>query len=192
LGADVTVVAPDYAKDTTTLDLSLPFEIRRFRSGLHSMRDLPSKILLARSLIGAARYDVVHAADWPFFIPLALSRNLAPARILMTVHGTEINETQTPLKRLAIRTTGVFGRRTEIVANSRYTSALFRERFDVDENRVRPIWLGVSDFWFGPRNGRAATRLAHGIAADRIVIVTVARITRRKGHSVTSAALSAL
>ena len=192
LGADVTVVAPDYGQDSGTLDRSLPYEVRRFRGGLHSMKDLPSKILLARSLVRAERYDVVHAADWPFFIPAALSRNLAPGRILMTVHGTEINETQTPLKRLAIRTTGVFGRRTEIAANSSYTSELFRERFAVDAHRIRPIWLGVSQFWFGPRKGRAETRLAHGIAADRIVIVTVARITRRKGHSLTLAALSAL
>jgi phosphatidylinositol alpha-1,6-mannosyltransferase len=192
LGADVTVVAPDYGRDNRAADRSLPYEVRRFRAGLHSMKDLPSKILLARSLVRAERYDVVHAADWPFFIPVALSRNLAPGRILMTVHGTEINETQTPLKRLAIRTTGVFGRRTEIAANSGYTSELFRERFAVDEHRIRPIWLGVSQFWFGPRKGRAETRLAHGIAADRIVMITVARITRRKGHSVTLAALSAL
>jgi phosphatidylinositol alpha-1,6-mannosyltransferase len=192
LGADITVVAPDYAQDTATLDRSLPFEVRRFRGGLHSMRDLPSKILLARSVVGAERYDVVHAADWPFFIPVALSRRLAPARILLTVHGTEINETQTPLKRLAIRTSGAFGPRTEVAANSRYTRELFRERFAVDENRIRAIWLGVSDFWFGPRKGRAATRRAYGIAPDRILIVTVARITRRKGHSVTLAALCAL
>jgi glycosyltransferase involved in cell wall biosynthesis len=192
LGADITVVAPDYARDTAALDRSLPFEVRRFRGGLHSMRNLPSKIRLARHLIGTERYDVVHAADWPFFIPVALSRRLAPARILMTVHGTEINETQTPLKRLAIRSSGAFGPRTEVAANSCYTRELFRERFAFDEGRIRAIWLGVSDFWFGPRNLRAATRQAYGIAPDRIVMVTVARITRRKGHSVTLAALCAL
>jgi glycosyltransferase involved in cell wall biosynthesis len=110
----------------------------------------------------------------------------------MTVHGTEINETQTPLKRLAIRTLGVFGSRTDIAANSRYTRELFRERFAVDPQRIHAIRLGVSDFWFGQRNGREATRAAYGIAPDRIVIVTVARITRRKGHPVTLAALSTL
>jgi glycosyltransferase involved in cell wall biosynthesis len=156
------------------------------------MRDLPSKILLARSRVGAARYDVIHAADWPFFIPVALSRNLTEARLLMTVHGTEINETQTPLKRLAIRSAGVFGPRTEIAANSRYTRDLFRERFAVEAQRINAIWLGVSDFWFGQHNGRAATRAVLGIAPDRIVMVTVARITRRKGHPVTLAALSIL
>ena len=190
LGANVTVIAPDYAQDTATLDRSLSFEVRRFRGGLHSTRDLPSKILLARSCVGAERYDVIHAADWPFFIPVALSRHLTQARILMTVHGTEIN--QTPLKRLAIRTVGVFSSRTEIAANSGYTRELFRERFAVDARRIYTIWLGVSDFWFGQRNGRAATRAAYGISPDRIVIVTVARITRRKGHPVMLAALSAL
>jgi glycosyltransferase involved in cell wall biosynthesis len=192
LGANVTVIAPDYLQDNASVDRSLPFEVRRFRGGLHSMRDLPSKIRLARSCIGAERYDVIHAADWPFFIPVALSRHLAQARILMTVHGTEINETQTPLKRLAIRTLGVFGSRTDIAANSRYTRELFRERFAVDPQRIHAIRLGVSDFWFGQRNGRDATRAAYGIAPDRIVIVTVARITRRKGHPVTLAALSTL
>jgi len=192
LGADVTVIAPDYAQDTTALDQSLPFDIRRFHGGLHSMRALPYKIRLARRLVGTKRYDVVHAADWPFFIPVALSRRRTQARILMTVHGTEINETQTALKRFAIRTTGVFGPRTRIAANSRYTRELFRERFAVDATRINAIWLGVSDFWFGPGKGRSATRLAYGIAADRIVMVTVARITRRKGHAVTLAALSAL
>src|ERR1700733_3334520 len=192
LGAEVTVVAPDYGRDTTTLDRSLGFELQRFRGGLHSMRDLPSKIRLARRFVGAKRYDIVHAADWPFFIPVALSRGLAPGRMLMTVHGTEINETQTPLKRVAIRATGLFGPRTEIAANSQFTRELFRQRFAIDENRIHAIWLGVSDFWCGPRHGRAATRLAHGIAADRIVMVTVARITRRKGHCATLAALCAI
>jgi phosphatidyl-myo-inositol dimannoside synthase len=192
LGADVTVIAPDYAQDTAAADRALPFEVRRFRGGLHSMRDLPSKILLARSHVRMECYDVIHAADWPFFIPVALSRRLTQARLLMTVHGTEINETQTPLKRLAIRSAGVFGARTEIVANSGYTRELLRERFAVDAQRINAVRLGVSEFWFGQRNGRAATRAAYGLAPDRLVIVTVARITRRKGHLVTLAALAAL
>jgi phosphatidyl-myo-inositol dimannoside synthase len=192
LGARVTVVAPDYARPTTADDSSLPFDVVRFRGGLHSIRHLPSKILLARSKVGRGRYDVVHAADWPFFIPLALSRWRTQARMLMTVHGTEINETQAPLKRLAIRSAGVFGPRTEVVANSRYTQSLFRERFAVEAQRISAVHLGVSDFWFGPRRSRAAVREAYQLAPDRLVIVTVARITRRKGHHLTLAALSSL
>jgi phosphatidyl-myo-inositol dimannoside synthase len=192
LGADVTLVAPDYGRDNRADDRGLPFGVLRFRGGAHSMRHLPSKIMLARDHVTSSQFDVVHAADWPFFIPVALARGLTPARILMTVHGTEINETQTPLKRLAIRCAGVFGSRTTIAANSRFTRDLFRKRFSIDANRVHAIPLGVSDFWFGGRAARAVTRAAHGIAADRIVMITVARLTRRKGHLLALSALDAL
>jgi glycosyltransferase involved in cell wall biosynthesis len=190
LGADVKLIAPDYGKDNAKDDADLPFEILRFPGGTHSMRDLPSKIVLARGHVMAGCFDIVHAADWPFFIPVALSRRLTSARILMTVHGTEINETQTLLKRLAIRGTGVFGPRTTVAANSRFTRDLFRDRFAIDAGRVHAIPLGVSDFWFGDRARRAVTRAAHAIGGDRIVMITVARLTRRKGHLLTLSALA--
>ncbi|QUS41098.1 glycosyltransferase family 1 protein [Tardiphaga alba] len=192
LGAKVTLVAPDYAQDTSDDDRASPFAVHRFSGGLHSARDLPAKIMLARSRIGAAPFDVVHAADWPFFIPVALARGRTPARVLMTVHGTEINETQTTLKRLAIRCSGVFGPRTEVAANSRFTRDLFREKFAIDNSRIHAIRLGVSDFWSGRRMDRATVRAHREIAPDRIVMITVARITRRKGHHLTLAALAQL
>jgi glycosyltransferase involved in cell wall biosynthesis len=191
LGAQVTLLAPDYGANQASDDTGLPFPVHRFPGGLHSMRDLPGKIRLARQWI-SDDYDIVHAADWPFFIPLALSRHRTTARLIVTVHGTEINETQTPLKRLAIATTGVFGPRTEVAANSRYTRDLFQQHFAIDPFRVKAIPLGVSDFWFGSRRARRSMRATHGIASDQIVIVTVARLTRRKGHHLTLQALSRL
>lgn len=192
LGAKVTMVAPDYGTDTSEVDRASPFPVHRFSGGLHSARDLPAKIMLARNKIGAAPFDVVHAADWPFFIPVALSRGRTPARVLMTVHGSEINETQTALKRLAIRCSGVFGPRTEVAANSRFTRELFREKFAIDESRIHAILLGVSGFWSQQRKDRASVRAHREIDDDRIVMVTVARITRRKGHHLTLEALSRL
>jgi phosphatidyl-myo-inositol dimannoside synthase len=192
LGARVTLVAPDYGQDNAGRDRALPFEVVRFRGGLHSMKDLPAKMMLARNKVRERPYDVIHAADWPFFIPVALSRWQTRARVLMTVHGTEINETQTPLKRLAIRSAGVFGPRTEIIANSRYTRDLFCERFSVGAGQISAISLGVSDFWFGERRDRADVRGGLGLAPERLVMVTVARITHRKGHHLTLAALARL
>jgi len=192
LGAQVTVVAPDYARDCNAQDRALPFDVQRFGGGLHSMRELPSKIRLARKHVALENYDVVHAADWPFFIPVALSRGRTPARLLVTVHGTEINETQTRIKRTAIRAAGVFRSRTTIAANSRYTRDLFQQRFAIDPRRVKAIPLGVSEFWFGDRASRAAVRETYRLAPDDIVMTTVARLTRRKGHLMTLAALSSL
>jgi phosphatidylinositol alpha-1,6-mannosyltransferase len=182
LGADVTVEAPDYGIDTHAEDRRLPFAVRRFAGGVHSRRDVPAKIALARRVVGAERFDVVHAVDWPFFIPLALSRHRTDARLIMTVHGTEINETQTLEKRLAIRLSGVFGPRFEITANSEYTHKLFRNRFEIPAERVRTVHLGVSEFWFGPRPERMQTRAALGLSPEAVTMVTVARLTRRKGH----------
>jgi glycosyltransferase involved in cell wall biosynthesis len=190
LGAEVTVVAPDYSCVNVLIDdLSLPFAVRRFPGGLHSARETPRKIRLVRDVIAAEHYDIVHAADWPFFIPAALSRSHTRARLLMTVHGTEINEMQTVAKRLAVRATGVFGARTEVVANSGFTRSLLLEHFTVPDERVRAIPLGVSQFWFGNSTHRQVVRRRLGIADDAIVMVTVARLTRRKGHLVTLAAL---
>jgi endo-1,4-beta-xylanase/phosphatidylinositol alpha-1,6-mannosyltransferase len=190
LGAEVTVVAPDYGSSTD--DRDFPFKVSRFRGGLHSMRDLPAKIRLVRGETAKAYYDIVHAADWPFFIPVAMSRHQINGRMMMTVHGTEINETQTPLKRLAIRGAGVFGPRMEIVANSSFTRDLFCDRFPISQEQINAVPLGVSDFWFGPRTRRSRARWQYGIESTRIAMVTVARITRRKGHHLTLAALERL
>lgn len=192
LGATVTVYGPDYGVATHAEDRRLPFEVRRYSGGLHSRRDLPAKVALARRVIAESDYDIVHAADWPFFIPLALARGRTDARLVMTVHGTEINETQAREKRLAIWLAGVFGPRTEIAANSAYTHNLFRDRFNVPAEQVRTVHLGVSEFWFGPRAPRAITRADLGLRDDGVTMVTVARLTRRKGHLATVAALNAL
>ncbi len=192
LGANVTLVAPDYGIEAHAQDRRLPFEIRRFSGGLHSRRDVPAKIALARRILSAEHFDIAHAADWPFFIPLALARRLTDARLVLTVHGTEINETQRPEKRLAIRLAGVFGRHMEITANSAYTHDLFRARFKIPAERVRTVHLGVSDFWFGLRAERMRTRETLGLGPDAVTMVTVARLTKRKGHLATLAALSRL
>jgi glycosyltransferase involved in cell wall biosynthesis len=193
LGADVTVVAPDYCDPRLARDdRALPFRTRRFAGGPHAMRDQPAKIRLARDLIATGSHDVVHAADWPFVLPVALARKRTRARLLMTVHGTEINEMQARSKRLAVRLTGAFGPRTEVVANSSFTRELFLARFAVPAGRVRAIPLGVSEFWFGPRADRAEVRRKLGLHGDALVMVTAARLTRRKGHLTTLAALTAL
>jgi phosphatidylinositol alpha-1,6-mannosyltransferase len=192
LGAQVTVLAPDYARPAEIDDHRYAFRTRRFSGGLHSARDLPAKVMLARSAIHADDYDILHAADWPFFIPVALSRGRTDARVIMTLHGSEINETQTFLKRLAIGACNVFGGRTEIAANSAFTRDLFRRRFDVAAHRINAIPLGVSEFWFGERQERRATRDKYDIPHNNVVLITVARLTRRKGHSVTAAALRGL
>ena len=51
---------------------------------------------------------------------------------------------------------------------------------------------GVADFWFGPRAERSKTRVSLGLAPETIAMVTVADLTKRKGHLFTLATLSKL
>ena len=132
LGARVTVVAPDYARQTEDDDRMFSFPTRPLSRRLHSARDLPAKIMLARNAVSGGAYDILHAADWPFFIPVALSRRRTPARVIMTLHGSEINETQTFLKRLAIGGAGVFGAADRDRRQQPFYRDLFRRRFGVD------------------------------------------------------------
>ena len=146
------------AADRKTTTARLPFEIVRFRGGLHS----DARSCRARSCWRAAASAAI---DTMWSMPpigrssfrVALSRWRTPARVLMTVHGTEINETQTPLKRMAIRGAGVFGPRTEVIANSRiYRDAVPRAVCRRCRQRsARSIWAyRISG---SARNGSAAT-----------------------------------
>jgi phosphatidyl-myo-inositol dimannoside synthase len=83
-------------------------------------------------------------------------------------------------------------RATRAPPTSGFTRDLFREKFDIDEHRIHAIRLGVSDFWSGRRKDRIAVRAHRDIGLDRIVMVTVARMTHRKGHHLTLAALALL
>jgi glycosyltransferase involved in cell wall biosynthesis len=99
---------------------------------------------------------------------------------------------QTSAKLLAIRVAGVFGPRTDVVANSNFTRDLFLKRFPLPDERVRVTSLGVSGFWLGTHAPRLAVRQRLDIPGDAIVMVTVARLTRRKGQLLTLNALAAV
>ena len=179
LGAAVTVVAPDYGDERLSVDQNGGFPVLRYRGGPHSFRDLPSKLTLVRRLLSQDRYDVVHAMDWPFFLPVALCAK-PPQRRIHTLHGSDIIEMTAPLKRAAIRLSGLFAGSCEVVANSAFTRRLFLAEFpSVDPARVRFEHLGVSGFWSG---AESAERRALGLPDDKFVLLTVARLTPRKGQ----------
>jgi endo-1,4-beta-xylanase/phosphatidylinositol alpha-1,6-mannosyltransferase len=181
LGAEVTVVAPDYGQGAD--DRFSPFKIVRFGGGRHRARDLPAKIRLVRKLLLDHRYDVIHAVDWPFFIPLKLAQGRHKARCLITLHGTEINELAGSYKRSIVRFLKLFDGWAKVVTNSDFTRRLLFERFDVrsPENVVAEP-LGVSSFWGEAARPREQTRAELGLSEDAIVLVTVARLTERKGQ----------
>lgn len=183
-GHTVTVVAADYGADQSLADRTLPFEIIRYRGGEHAMRHLPAKIALVRKLSRRRDFDVVQAADWPFYLPLALSRYRDGTRCLLTFHGTEIAFMQHRRRAVPLRLSRFWNGWAKPLANSRNTAERLSAAFGVDAASIRVTGLGVSRFW-----------LEGGVVEHdpaRFVIATLGRIVPRKGHLLLAEALALL
>ncbi|ACB96224.1 endo-1,4-beta-xylanase [Beijerinckia indica] len=193
LGGDVTLYAPSYHQDLADDDLKcFPFRVIRYAGHRHTMKNLPQKLQIVRRAVRSETFDIIHAMDWPFFLPVHL---MAPSKVhkLFTVHGSDVNEMRAPVKATIISLVRLFSGKSEILANSNFTRSLFNQHFpDIPPHKVKTEWLGVSDFWFQPAANRSETRFKLGVADDAYVILTVGRLTPRKGHLSVIEALSRL
>ncbi|MBS0559422.1 MAG: glycosyltransferase family 4 protein [Proteobacteria bacterium] len=180
LGADLCVAAPDYGR-TDLDDRHYPFEVVRFRGKQHSTRDIPSKWQVARRLIARGGWDLVHAMDWPFCIPVALA---APRRLprMLTIHGTDVLEMADWHRRTALRASGAFSGNIDVVGNSAFTADLFRRHFPAAADKVRHELLGIGEFWLQPTVRSRQARATLGLPPDAFVVTTVGRLAPRKGH----------
>jgi len=182
LGQTITVVAPDYGgthgeKDSRTF----PFRVIRYAGGINRPWQQPGKAMLVSRLLKKEHYDVVHAADWPFYIPIALAARHYPR--ICTLHGSEILSMSKQPKRGALTLSRAFNGDVRWVANSRFTANLFSTHFPtVDLKKVSSELLGVGKEWFCHREARDEARRRFSIPLDGIHIITIARLTRRKGH----------
>lgn len=194
-GHDVTVLAPNYGRDCAEIDIKLPFRVVRFVDGPATVRGLPLRIRKARELLAREQFDIVHAADWPFYIPVRLAQKQCKgARVLLTVHGSEIVYMQAPKRRLLLSALGFWRRGWATwIGNSQYTANLLSEAFpQVPREAVKAVPLGLSESWRTAGIERGPARLALAVAADRFVMVSLGRVVPRKGHGVIAEALAIL
>lgn len=190
LGVEVTLAAPDYGLDLEASDRrDFPFAVMRYSGGPHRAAMLPAKFEVTRRLLQRGGFELVHAMDWPFFLPAALCARQLPR--LHSVHGSEIAVMAQPLKRAAIAAAGVFAGESRVLGVSRFTIELFRRQFaQVPAANTGFVPLGVGRDWLAYRE--QPDRKALGLPQDRLVVLTLARLTRRKGHLQALAALECL
>ncbi|RZI60455.1 MAG: glycosyltransferase family 1 protein [Pseudomonas sp.] len=192
-GHQVTVLAPDYGSDQSALDATFPFRVIRYAGNTADMKSLPTRVQVTRRLLMRERFDVVHAIDWPFFIPVALAPRHG-AHTLLTVHGTEIIYMQEVKRRLMLRLIGFWSKGwASWIGNSQYTTDLLLRAFpQIDTADVRAIPLAVGDDWRERRVPRHVARGRWGLTSNDLVIVSLGRVVPRKGHLDLAEALSQL
>ena len=148
LGDEIIVVAPSYFKDNSEIDAALGYTVVRYEGGRHSARELWKKITLMfrlRSILDSA--DVVHAVDWPFYIPLAIVDNFLSSgpRRYITFHGTEINYMKSPIRKMLLTATSFWSKWAVFITNSIYTKDLLFSSFpQAKDIETRAVPLGVN------------------------------------------------
>lgn len=193
LGYEVTVAAPSYGVDQDAHDSTYPFRVLRFDGGESTARGILDKLRWTRRLAAAERFDVVHAADWPFFIPVALSPFRRRSRCLITFHGTEINQMRRKSRAILLDAIGFWKGWALAIANSRFTGEHLLHAFPQQRaDRLRAIALGVRPSAMLGTVDRVAARAALGLGEGCFVLMSLGRIVHRKGHHVTVAALALL
>jgi phosphatidylinositol alpha-1,6-mannosyltransferase len=186
LGHDVHVLAPDYGRDHAPEDGKLPFTVRRFPGSFCSILSTDGIIRhteRVRRAITAGRPDVIHAIDPPSQMALAmLARLRLVRRHFFTIHGTELLRfRREAFPRLWMR--GAMRRATAISAVSRAVRDMLLASFPADPDTTFVAWPGIADWWFRtPGSDRRSTRESWGIRPDDVVLLTLARRVREKGH----------
>ena len=157
------------------------------------MKSLPRRIVETRRLLRGATFDLVHAVDWPSFIPLRLACGLLRgARRLRTTRGAEIIYMHSVQPGATLAVSGSWrNREAEWVANDRYTADLLRAHFpQIPEARLSPITLGLSPKWMQGSPKREVAQQELAVSPDRTVIVSFGRVFPCKGHSLIAEALA--
>jgi phosphatidylinositol alpha-1,6-mannosyltransferase len=195
--ADVTVFTDratcggaEQRRGTMTIDR---MEIDAHRWGALDLRSQRQHLRLARRIVGFAKHrrPVVHCARaQPEGVP-ALLAGLWPGgpKYVFWVHGEELTTARTSRDFSAVMTQ-VHRGAAAAVANCRHTAALL-ESMGMPRDRIRVVYPGVDTDRFAPGVEGGDIRARYARARD-VVVMTVGRLQRRKGHDVAIAAMARL
>ena len=192
-GHEVTVFAPDFGKPAEQLgDGGSAFRVVRYAGGSYTVRDFARFFSQVWRQLGADRYDVIHAADWPSALMMRNINRFKHVPYMAMVHGTDVL-LMPHSRQIQLLGSKIFEMPERIMTNSAFTKSLLLKNFPaVDPDRVKVGLLGVGLEWFEevPDAGAVLARL--GLAEDRFCVLTVARLDERKGHRLVFKALQEL
>ena len=180
LPPDQVVVHTAAMPGSPDLDRTLPFPVVRDPATTL----LPTRAVGERVAATLRRYDcdrVVFGAAAPLGLLAPTLRAAGAEQLTAVTHGHEVWWAAVPGTRRLLRRIG------DSVDQVTYVSDHCRDRIAPalsDQAAARMVRLSptVDPGRFIPRRGGAEVRRRHGIAADALVVVSVARLVRRKGQ----------
>jgi phosphatidyl-myo-inositol dimannoside synthase len=139
--------------------------------------------------LGAA--SVVHCGRaLPEGLAAAIARTAGGPRFVVWTHGEDLATAETS-RELRLLTRWVYRRASAAVANSRNTARLL-EAFGVPHPKIDIVYPAVDAQRFHPAVDGRPMRAALGISDRTVLILSVGRLQRRKGHDVMLRALALL
>ena len=182
----VTVWTANYGKKHSSFDKELPFKVVRCTTGQYNSKDIPW--LLGRILFCRLKeFDLIHAVDWPNIIALSWRNKFLYTPFIATVHGTEIPGLKQSKFARYLWIENPFTHACKVTTNSNFTKRLLIKYFpDIEQDRIQVTHLGVNKDRFRPKSIETTkhVRKQWNIPNENVIITTIARIDKRKGHKI--------
>jgi len=198
LGQEVIVFAPKYSNGDVALDEKMPFRVIRVNLPIESTMQLNRNIL--KLPISAYRLIKIIRRYNPEKILItstvahesaALARLLYPFKFILTVHGTEIfmHFTGGRLTRIIKKPLmkWFFCKAENIICVSSYTEGLLNKQVELINEKIAVIRNGIDFNALQENFNKHKTQEIH--KKLRQILLTVARLTPRKGHDIVIKAL---
>lgn len=192
LGFEVTVLAPSHGSHVDD-SLDQGINVKRFAGDVFNFKHRQSLISAAAPLL-KQNFDIVHVADWPMILAFHAIKEKAAKASVVTMHGTDALVLSKSLKARWYGGRSALSDYQRICSNSRYTESLIGTKMKLRPGARKIVTpLGVDAGWFEPvtTESKAAFRRKVG-ADDKQVVLTVARVDRRKGQGLAIQAIGAL
>jgi phosphatidyl-myo-inositol dimannoside synthase len=158
--------------------------------GVRALKDRVRIAMQIRRMFGRGDGTVHCARALPEGLSALLAHLLGGPRYACWAHGEELATAQSS-RELTLLTRWVYRLSEAAIANSRNTAAMLEQSYGIAPSKIRIVYPAVDADRFRPEVDGSALRRRFANDGD-IVILSVGRLQRRKGHDVAIRALNAL
>lgn len=179
-GEDARAAEFDRTHDLKVIRLPIEMRTRGIRSFSNFGRYLKTAWNV-RKIVKREGITAIHCGrNLPEGFIAYLVRKLCGTPYLCYAHGEDIGVTSTS-RELSWMTRRVFQAASLVIANSNNTKGMLFKDWGIPESKVRLLYPGVDTRRFVPAPRDQAVRRTLGWE-DRVVLLTVGRLQKRKGH----------